>query len=204
MANHVQFGRWLSWVHDKKIEAVHFRHKQPAYGDEYVQLFECPVYFGQEVDAMVFDAPAIDLPLPQPNAGMLQEICVKLDAALEALTLPHTYKEKLEHYFANILTNGTPSLEIAAKEFGMSGRSLRRSLQQENTSFRVVLEKTRQEICQRLIQEQNLSFADISNHLGYSEQSAFNRAFKSWYGQSPKNYAKSIQTLNTAFDQLAF
>lgn len=204
MANHVQFGRWLSWVHNKKIEAVYFRHKQPSYVEEYVKLFECPVYFDHKNDAMVFEVSAIDLPLPQPNAKMLKDVCARLDIALGDLNSKHNYKDKLGQYIASVLAEGTPTLEVAAKNFALSGRSLRRKLQQESTSFRDVLEKTRQEICQRMILDETHSFAEISSLLGYSEQSAFNRAFKTWYGQSPKAYAQSMKTLNTAFDQLAF
>lgn len=204
MANHVQFGRWLSWVHNKKIEAIYFRHKEPSYVEEYTKLFECPVYFNQINDAMVFEASAIDLPLSHPNAKMFNDMCARLDIALGALNSSDTYKDKLGQYIAGVLAEGTPTLEVAAKSFSLSGRSLRRKLQQENTCFRDVLEKTRREICQRMIVDETHSFAEISYLLGYSEQSAFNRAFKIWYGQSPKVYAQSMKTLNKAFDQLAF
>ena len=119
MANHVQFGRWLSWVHNKKIEAVYFRHKEPIYVEEYTKLFECPVYFNQINDAMVFEATAIDLPLPQPNAKMLKDVCTRLDVALGELNSTHSYKDKLGQYVASVLAEGTPTLDVAAKNFGL-------------------------------------------------------------------------------------
>ncbi len=203
MANHVQFGRWLSWVHNKKIEGVYFRHKKPEYAEAYNQIFECPIYFGYTQDAMVFDIEAIDLPLSQPNEAMLTVVCKRLDIALSALDSPLNCQERLAHFIRSTLADGTPSIDRAAKKFGMSGRTLRRVLLQEGTSFRKVLEKTRRDVCEQLMTENTCSFFEISNQLGYSEQSAFNRAFKKWSGQTPKSYAKNIELFNTAFDQLA-
>jgi len=51
--------------------------------------------------------------------------------------------------------------------------------------------------------EQRISLAEISERLGYSEQSAFNRAFKKWFGETPKAYAKAMKVFETAFDQMA-
>ncbi len=203
MANHVQFGRWLSWVHNKKIEGVYFRHKKPEYADVYNQIFECPIYFGQLQDAMVFDIEAIDLPLSQPNEVMLAVVCKRLDIALSALDGPRSCQERLAYFMRSTLADGTPNIDKAAKTFNMSGRSLRRKLTQEGTTFRKVLEKIRRDLCEQLMTENTLSLFEISNQLGYSEQSAFNRAFKKWYGKTPKTYAHNIKKFNTAFDQLA-
>lgn len=203
MANHIQFGRWLSWVHNKKIQGVYFRHAKPSYAGFYSQIFECPVYFGHDQDAMVFEVEAIDLPLPQPNAKMLQEVCGRLDVALLALKIPSSLNERVAKFILGRLVLGTPTIKQAAQNFAMSERNLRRGLSVEGTSFRAILEKTRQELCERLMEDGDLSLTNISERLGYSEQSAFNRAFKSWYGQSPKAYQRTLKYFNTAFDQLA-
>ena len=56
MANHVQFGRWLSWVHNKKIQGMYISGTpSQSYAKLYAQIFECPVYFGHDQDAMVFE-----------------------------------------------------------------------------------------------------------------------------------------------------
>ncbi len=203
MANHVQFARWLSWVHNKEVHGVYFRHARPAYADLYTKIFECPIHFGQAQDAMVFDVEAIDLPLPQPNPKMLREVCLRLDTALLDLKEPSTCRERLAKFISSNLMFGTPTIKQAAQNFGMSERSLRRSLSEEGTSFRSVLEKIRQELCENLMAEGDLSLADIAERLGYSEQSAFNRAFKSWHEQSPKAYLRAQKYFNEAFAQLA-
>ncbi|PHR91782.1 MAG: hypothetical protein COA69_11430 [Robiginitomaculum sp.] len=203
MAGYAQFGRWLSWVHDEKINAMHFRHKKPVYAALYEDLFECPILFSQASNAMIVDAKIIDMPLPQANDPMLREICTRLDVLLLNLETPCTYQERVGQYIRTVLAQTTPSLADTATRLGLSERSLRRKLHQENTSFRKILEHTRRDLCEQYMAENKLSFTKISEHLGYSEQSAFNRAFKAWHGQTPKAYARALNVFDKAFDQLA-
>lgn len=203
MAGHAQFGRWLSWVHNEKINAMHFRHKKPPYAALYEDLFECPILFSQPNNAMIVDAKILDMPLPQANDELLREICERLDTMLLNLETPIAYQDRVSQHIRTVLAQDAPSLTDTATRLGLSERSLRRKLNQEGTSFRKILEHTRRDLCERYISENKLSFTKISERLGYSEQSAFNRAFKAWHGQTPKAYARATMVFDKAFDQLA-
>jgi len=203
MISHAQFGRWLTWKHDMKINFVHFRHKKPACHDEYLGTFDCPIFYDQPRDAVVIDKEFVDLPLPQANQELLDDVCAKLDGALKALSMPRTFTEKTEQYTRVLLESGKADLTETANGLGVSPRSLRRRLADEGTSYRSVLEETRRKLCEQYLLEQRISLGDIAERLGYSEQSAFNRAFKKWFGESPKTYAKAMKVFDTAFDQLA-
>lgn len=202
MAGHAIFGRWLSWVHDKKINAVHFRHAKPTYADAYIKIFDCPVLFGQGENAMLIDVDAIDAPLPQANAVMLAEICGRLDIALARLQADKSYSRMVAEALQINTENGLLKLPQIAKHLGVSSRSLRRSLTDEQTSFRQILEKTRQQLCEKWLSE-GKTLLLIAEDLGYSQQSSFNRAFKGWFGTTPKVYLRAQKTANAAFDQLA-
>ncbi len=202
MAGHAAFGRWLSWAHDKKINAVHFRHAKPSYWKHYVDIFNCPVFFGQQDNALVFDLEAIDAPLPQANANVLAEICTRLDielAKLEHTGLFHELVTKVLHLGGRL---GPFDLTQTAQRLGVSTRSLRRSLAAENTNFRTLLEQVRRDKCEVLLAN-NMPLSEIAEKLGYSQQSAFNRAFKSWYGITPKAYKKRQEIAGVLFEQLA-
>jgi len=203
LISHAQFGRWLTWLHDMEIEFVHFRHKKPPYHALYVDSFKCPVYFEQERDAVVFKSSLVETPLPQANQDRLDDLCVLLDEALKALEAPKSFAEKTEQSIYSMLNSGTPDLTKIAESLNVSPRSLRRYLADEGTSFREALETTRRNLCERLMLEQRISLAEISERLGYSEQSAFNRAFKKWFGETPKAYAKAMKVFEKAFDQMA-
>ena len=202
MAGHAIFGRWLSWVQDKKINAVHLQHAKPAYADKYIEIFDCPVLFSQRENAMLIDVDALDAPLPQANKKTLSEICGRLDVALERLQQLKPIREQVADILYIEVSNIVPNLQQTAKYLGVSPRSLRRGLMEEKTNFRQVLEQTRQKICAELMAD-NIPFLQIASQLGYSQQSAFNRAFKQWYGATPKAYIRAQGEANRVFEQFA-
>ena len=55
-----------------------------------------------------------------------------------------------------------------------------------------MLDKIRSELAQRYLGDKHLSFTDIALLLGYSEQSAFTRAFKRWFGVTPRDFKRNI------------
>jgi AraC-like DNA-binding protein len=70
----------------------------------------------------------------------------------------------------------------------MSPRTLQRKLQTEGRSFAEVLDRTRRHFADCYIKERTLALTEIAHLLGFSEQSAFTRAFHRWYGISPSRY----------------
>jgi len=202
MAGHAGFGRWLSWVHDKKINAVHFRHAKPSYAKFYDDIFECPVLFGQVSNAIVIDVDAIDTPLPQANTGMLAEICLRLDVDLAKLEHTGSFSELVTKVLHMDREVGLLDLAQTARHLAVSPRSLRRALTAEQTCFRALLEQVRRDLCVQFMAD-IMPLSEIAENLGYSQQSAFNRAFKTWYGDTPKAYMKAQKTVSIAFDQLA-
>ncbi len=78
-----------------------------------------------------------------------------------------------------------PSLDEAARELGVSGRTLRRRLKQEATGFHAVAEELRRGLALDYLQQSNLSIDEIASLLGYTETPNFYRAFKRWTGHAP-------------------
>ena len=75
-----------------------------------------------------------------------------------------------------------------AERLGCSERGLQRRLQRSGVSFAALVEQARSQLAARLLADTALSMTDISERLGYSEQSAFSRAFRRWTGSSPQTY----------------
>ena len=86
------------------------------------------------------------------------------------------------------LCDGEPSLEQIAPRLHMSPRTLHRRLEEEGTSFRQVLAEVRRELAARHLSERRLAIGEIAFLLGFSEPSAFHRAFKRWTGHAPLAY----------------
>jgi AraC-like DNA-binding protein len=73
----------------------------------------------------------------------------------------------------------------------MSSRKLQRQLQSAGTTFNTILNEIRQDLAQNYLGEENNSMTEIAFLLGFSESSAFSRAFKRWMGVSPTEYRKA-------------
>ncbi len=92
---------------------------------------------------------------------------------------------------ANIVTrlpDGPPSQHQIASDLAMSNRTLQRKLKDEGVSFNDLLQDTRLQLARRYLGQATRSIAETTYLLGFSEPSAFSRAFKRWTGESPARY----------------
>lgn len=190
-AGYAVFGRWLTWLYDKELAGMHFRHARPPHAAQCDALFGCEVRYGAPLDVMELEPGLADMPLPQANPGLLKILCDRLDKALAALHQPISTREEVFLCVQSELERGAPSLARVAAALDCSERTLRRRLAREGTSFRAIVEAARKDACEIFLRERKKSIAEIAQALGYSEQSAFTRAFKSWYGKPPSAYVRA-------------
>ena len=90
------------------------------------------------------------------------------------------------------LPSGAPSAETVAKDLYMSARTLHRRLSDLKTSFSDMLEAVRRELAEHYITDPTRSLSEISFLLGFSEQSAFPRAFRRWTGRPPSAVREQV------------
>ncbi|MEP2102515.1 MAG: helix-turn-helix transcriptional regulator [Parasphingorhabdus sp.] len=171
------------------IKATHFRTREPKCCDEVFRteshLAKMPCYFNQSQTYLEFHRDLVLLPNPLRNRIVLQaaEGCSsgsRVDAE-QAIPLANLSYEYLFH----LLDKSGLSLDAAAETFGMAERTLRRKLVAEGASFRQILERVRRDACQLYFLEGTRSLSEIATKLGYSELSAFTRAYTAWHGRSP-------------------
>ena len=86
------------------------------------------------------------------------------------------------------LPDGEPAQADAAAECCMSTRSLQRRLADEGLSWKQLLEDTRKTLVERHLRTPGMTVTQMAFLLGFSEVSAFSRAFKKWYGVSPSQF----------------
>ena len=89
---------------------------------------------------------------------------------------------------ADVLTDGIPSLAQVASDLGMSARTLQRRLSDQGLTFQALVDQARRETAERFLADTRYSSAEVAFLTGFSEQSAFTRAFKRWAGQTPGTY----------------
>lgn len=169
------------------IQRLELALLQPKGFDRVKSSFGFSVEFGQPDNRVVLDPKFIDTPLKQADpqtVRLLEEMCeVQLANAIRE----GEFQSEVQSVFLRNIA-APPKLDELAQDFGMSPRSFRRRLQQDETSYQKLLEGTRETLARSLLRETAEPIATIAYELGFENPSHFGRAFKRWTGQSPSDF----------------
>lgn len=171
--------------------AINFVNPPPKDLTIYETFFGCPVTFGGTLTSVTFPVDYLRLPIVHSDPGLRTLLEQQADALLRALPSDQGFQSALKAALARSLHEGTPTLEHVAQRLAMSPRTLQRRLSEMELSFQHLLDRTRAELARGYLLEGNLTLSEIALLLGYSEQSAFNRAFRRWTGQTPRSLRRS-------------
>jgi AraC-like DNA-binding protein len=163
---------------------ISLTHPAPPCRSEYFGLFRCPVRFSAPVSEMVLDLAQAEALLPAAHRELARANEAILADYLAALGVPDIVS-RVKTAIVERLPSGAPSAEIIAADLAMSARTLQRRLADAHASYSVILESVRRELAAQYVTDASRSLAEISFLLGFSEQSAFSRAFRRWHGHSP-------------------
>lgn len=186
----IQFCRDITDMPNYSPLSVAFVNPTPDNIDDYQEWFGCSVIFEQAETRVVVDSQVLNMPLRRADPALIEILALQADALLEEL--PQTTSEPLSNtvrqHIAHQLHKGEPNVETLAAELNITSRTLHRRLSAEGAVFRELLQQIRHQLAKDYLQDPRLQLVEIAQLLGYSEQSAFSRAFKTWQGQSPKQY----------------
>jgi AraC-like DNA-binding protein len=169
-----------------KPTAVWFQHPPPQHRAEHDRIFQAPVQFSQPINRLVFEATCLDWPVKSANANLLAALEHHATAMLTVQS--RGYAPRVSEAIAQNLRGEVPGLGAIARSLHLSPRQLQRELQTEGTTYQTLLDDTRRELALRHLQDSDTSLHDMAFLLGFSEPSAFHRAFKRWTGQTPRQY----------------
>ena len=181
--------------HAFKPRRVAFRHPAPADVSPFEALFGCPVSFGVDANRLLIGTVEADHRLPTGNrdlAAAHDRILVEQLARLDKTNVVARFRASL----LERMTLGEFGEEDLARDLHMSRRSLQRRLSEADASYQSLVDDTRRDMALRYIQDPAKSATDITFLLGYSQQSAFTRAFRRWTGMSPSEYRSSKSPAN--------
>jgi AraC-like DNA-binding protein len=189
----VTFGRWISGTNENPV-AVHFRHPMPVTDDvEYQRVFRCPVLFGQAENRVILDEKLLDLPMKDADPEVHHIMRNRLQQAVTRYLARDNLLDQVRMEIRRQLERTIPQVENVAEGLDMKPWTLRRRLRAENTDFSTVLEEERRALASDWLIHSDRSVSQIAADLGYSEQSAFNRAFKRWFDTTPVAYRQEHQ-----------
>lgn len=178
-------------------QAIYFRHRAPQSTVAHERHFGCPVHFGAEMDALLVSRSVLE----RPNRLGDRSISKFFDTHLEEELSKHNDSASLEHrvriQISQALSQGVPKISDVAGCLAMSGRTLQRRLSDRGHSFQTLVDESRRELARRLLKETEFPLAEVAFLTGFSEQSAFNRAFKRWAGQTPRSFRIQVKSEKT-------
>ena len=173
--------------------AVYFKHQAPVSIAEHESFFGCPVHFDSDRDALLLSNETLQTPNKLGDASISKFFESQLETELSKLDDATALDRQIRHFVTQSLSEGIPMLSEVARHFGMSGRSLQRRLSESGYSYQTLVDESRRQLAERLLRETNFSLVEVAFMTGFSEQSAFARAFKRWAGQTPRNFRLQYQ-----------
>lgn len=171
-------------------------YRSLAVGLPYPQPQDLSCYDCLDSDRLLFDRDTIEMyfnksllrqPLPATSGELRQFLDGYVAAQGDSAGLSSS--RKVEDMIRRLLPTGECTLPLVADTLAVTARTLQLHLEEEHTSFRVLLEKVRREVATHHLRRGDMQLTQLAMVLGYSELSAFSRSFKGWYGMSPRQWA---------------
>jgi AraC-like DNA-binding protein len=176
----------------RTLKTAFFEHDAPAYRAEYRRIFGDAVEFGHPFTGAAFDRSFLDCQQHPRHVELHAAMTSLAERKLSRITRQGGLAHQLREYLAAQPPSAYAGMETAARWFGISVRSLRRKLEEEQASFTGVLAEARASAAKRMLQDPERSIGQTAHALGFSETSAFYRAFKRWTGMTPAAYRSRL------------
>ena len=177
-------------------QEVQFTHEAPAQISEHLRVFGAPVLFGCETNALVVDREFVERQVPAADPRLYRILKRYLDSVLKEMPREDHFVSSIRKAIAESMRDGDPKLTKVAKKMAMGPRTLQRRLKESGFDFKKLIEDTRQRFAVSYLKNPKTSLTEVAFLLGYSELSAFNRAFKRWMGSTPLDYQRSMLSKN--------
>ena len=173
----------------QKVTLVH-----DGYGvaDQYRDYFNCEVEFNSPVASLIYRTDQLDFPALYRNHEVF-EICRReCDRQLAKLSDEKDVAGQVRQELFG-LPGYLHDIESISRQLGLSSRTLRRRLLDQGLSFQSIQQEVRFQQAKEFLTRNQLSIAEISDLLGFSEPGNFTQAFKRWSaGWSPRRYRQSL------------
>ena len=156
----------------------------------YEDTFNCPVVITRDHVTVKLPIDILTAPINSKNDQLRQILEEQAESILATLPNADSFLNEFQTVVMRGLENGQLSMPWLAQQLGIPERSIYRKLSERGRSYQGLLDDLRHQLALRYLNHRTLSLTEISLILGYSEQSAFTRAFKKWTGETPNQFRK--------------
>lgn len=191
----VRIWSWLT-MRSIRVERILLPQARPDGRADHSNVFKAPIEFGNDSAAIILDAKLLDVPILRTE----EEITSLLEHPEQIWFDVHGYHQQLpnrvERIIGSSIGQGIPTVSDIASALNMAPSALQRSLRSEfGTSVRQIRDSTLHAEAIRSLDGGAESLNDLSLRLGFSELSAFTRAFRRWTGATPAQYRDGARSV---------
>jgi AraC-like DNA-binding protein len=169
---------------------VEFQHRAPARTAELVRVLGAPVSFGHTTNALVIEPELAGRTVPAADARLYPILKDLLERILDEMPPADGLLTSVRRAIAESMRHGEPTLAQVARRIAVGPRTLQRRLEEHGVTFTGLVDDTRRQFALRYLRDRKNTLTDVAYLLGYSEVSAFNRAFRRWTGSTPTDYRR--------------
>ena len=174
------------------FKEIHFTYPLQSAYEDYEKVLGCRCLFEQPENKIIVERNRLAFTSTFRDPRLKKVLEQHAVSVLQHLGTGDDLVRDITAFVMDALPNGAPSLKQVCEHFNMSERSLQRSLAKHSLSYQELVDQLRADLAKTYI-DNDYNFLDIALLLGYSEQSAFHRAFKRWTGLPPAKYKKQRQ-----------
>jgi len=183
------------WLVGRRIPILRarFGYVEPAHSAEYRLMYCTDLGFGGTQTAIVFDAAYLGLPIVQNERSVKDFLRTAPESILVKYKNGSSLTARIRRRLRQLLPADVPDFDQLAGELNMTSATMRRRLHEEGASYQGIKDQLRRDLAISYLSHSNRSVMDIALELGFSERSAFHRAFRKWTGASPGEFRRALQ-----------
>lgn len=178
---------------DFHADWIELAHPEPVYADEYRRLLGGDISFDAPVTRVAFDNRHLSHPIPRRNPYIYSAVLRQVNTILARWQPQKTFSRKVRRMISRQMSTDRINADTLAQQCHMSRQTLYRRLKKEGISFHDMVEEVRKDKALRYVAGNQYALGEIAFLLGFSELSAFSRAFKRWTGVAPAHYRAQHQ-----------
>lgn len=186
--------RLIDWATRSRIHwhRVEVPYPRPYGETDHDVIFGAPVRFDAPSASLVLSATALSTPLLRSQDEVEQLLADPYPVLLSEFGIHTTYTQRVRSIIESSLGDHVCSADEIAASIGISRQTLRRRLQEEDTSVSAIRDEVLRTAAVDSVSRGGETIAALANRLGFSEPSAFTRAFRRWTGASPTAFQRRL------------
>jgi AraC-like DNA-binding protein len=184
------------WLVGRRIPILRarFSYPEPPHSAEYRLMYCTDLSFGAPHTAIEFAADYLDLPIVQNERSVKDFLRTAPESILVKYKNGSSLGARIRRRLRQMLPGEVPDFETLAGELNMTAATMRRRLHEEGASYQGLKAQLRRDLAIGYLSHSGRSVMDIALELGFSERSAFHRAFRKWTGTSPGEFRRGLRT----------